>query len=121
MNPFDRIMINIGGQRLSARPIEFDFENGLPICATKFETTCPTCGQCVQFYGVVESVQCQDCLDKTIASDKLEINKNVIVVNLDRKKEMMERMKGREMEKIGKSPIPFVDPIALGLFSIDGD
>lgn len=50
VNVYERIDITVAGDRLTARPSEFSFDNdGNPTAAVRYETTCPKCGNLIDF------------------------------------------------------------------------
>jgi len=49
-SPYDRVEIIFHGEKLTARPIEFLYDDkGMPMSAIKFETVNPATGQMTQF------------------------------------------------------------------------
>jgi PHP family Zn ribbon phosphoesterase len=111
MNPYDRISIQIGEYELTARPIDFIFENEEPKLATQYETTCPSCSNMIQFYPETKtSVQCPTCgygkvISEVVRVDKLEVIESGQVI-------------GRK-KPIVMAECPFIDPVELGLFNFD--
>lgn len=110
MGVFDRISITIGGWGLTARPVEFEYDKDKnPVSCIKYETTCPSCGNGVLFFGLDnDNVICPTCVGKVIPKDKVVINNRVQIIS----------------EEDLKKPVilednPFQDPIGLGLFKLD--
>lgn len=49
-NVYERINITVAGDPLTARPSEFSFDDdGNPTAAIRYETTCPKCGNLIDF------------------------------------------------------------------------
>lgn len=112
INPFERIELLVVGVKLSARPIEFEFDkNKNPIKATKYETTCPKCGDMIQFFGVKESVGCAAC--GAIATKVKIVEPSVII-----KHGAVARRKVNDQEQRG---CPFIDPVEVGVFKVEND
>lgn len=118
MNVYDRIDIVVAGNNLTGRPIEFILdEEGSPLEATVFETTCPACGQSLTFClsdarqkdGVMY-VACPQC---GAGTDTLpEVPQDTLVVTIA----------GQETEEprpaVIRSSCPFLDPIETGAFIV---
>jgi len=100
VNPFDRIELLVAGVKLSARPIDFDFDsNKNPIKATQYETTCPKCGNTIQFFGVKASVGCVSCgaTSVAVAESKVLIRHGAVTK--------------RKSDNQTQRGCPFIDPI----------
>ena len=51
-SPYDMIDIIVNGEEIRARPTEFEMDDDdMPVSATSWETTCPTCSQLLKFYA----------------------------------------------------------------------
>lgn len=69
-SPYDMIEVQIGSELVYARPIEWDTDpidnegkinDDEFIMPTKYETTCPNCGNMVHFKNGLCSVKCLEC------------------------------------------------------------
>jgi protein-arginine kinase activator protein McsA len=108
IGPYDRIELLVAGVKLTARPIEFEFDVGKnPIKATRYETTCPKCGNLIQFFGVLKSVGCTSCG----ATEVKAIEPRVLI-----RQGVVTRRKSDNQAQRG---CPFIDPIEAGAFIID--
>ena len=126
MSVYDRIELIVAGkQKLSARPINFRYDDdGNPVEVTLYETTCPGCGNMIQFVPsqMVEKdglwyVGCFVCNKGFVEPEKsapeLVVEPEVIV-----------RPSGQKLEK--ERPLvpvdrgcPFIDPIEVGIFEAE--
>lgn len=113
--PFDRLIVVIAGYELTARPIAFIYDNlNNPVDATLFETTCPECGNLIQFTrnDVINinnemHVNCVKCDYGAVKNRK----KDTIIIKTG--------TFGQQLvsEKIKVDDVcPFQDPIELGIF-----
>jgi hypothetical protein len=116
INPYERLDVVVVGNRLTARPIDFLYEDGKPVAATKYETTCPNCGSMLQFsveevigVGSDNYVGCHTCgegfvenntQEKPIVEDKI-----VIIQNMEFKK--------KDQPPVDRG-CPFIDPVEAG-------
>jgi predicted RNA-binding Zn-ribbon protein involved in translation (DUF1610 family) len=114
MNPYDRISIQIGEYELTARPIDFIFEDGEPKFANQYETTCPSCSNMIHFdkdeTTSKVNVQCSTCgygktVSDVVKADKLEVVAAGQIIG--------------QKKQLVQVECPFVDPIELGLFDFD--
>lgn len=117
MNPYERIEVMVSNMELlSARPIEFREQDGIPVEALRYETTCPKCGAMIQFSP--EDVTYKDeqgyigCLDCDGADYSKRVSDNtprsVIRVDSDGQNVSFTKYEDRGC--------PFVDPIKLEQF-----
>lgn len=108
-NIYDRIDVIIGGEKLTARPVEFEHDqDGNPVAVTKFETTCPLCGNAVQFSA-------PDTKPEEIVAVACDCKREPPVIAPPSRLRPM-------AEKVLEAPVyvcPFVDPLELGLMIID--
>jgi hypothetical protein len=125
MSLYDRIELIVAGtQSLSARPIDFEYDNdGNPINVIKYETTCPECGQMIVFEpseivirNKVLYVGCSLCGKGHISNDE-------VVPVLARRPEIVVVPSGQRLELDRLSEVvdrgcPFIDPIEAGIFEI---
>jgi protein-arginine kinase activator protein McsA len=108
INPHDRIELLVVGVRLTARPIEFEFDSKKnPIKATRYETTCPKCGNLIQFFGVKESVGCTSCG----ATEAKAVESRVLI--------RQGAVTKRKSDNQAQRGCPFIDPIEAGAFTMD--
>jgi hypothetical protein len=119
MGPYDRIDVVVAGlEELTARPTKFETDDdGNPTLAIEFETTCPSCGEVINFiveeimqHGGKSHVNCPNCQTNYIDEYK------------DKKPDISVRMGGQKIDKEKprqekKGPVcPFIDPIEEGMF-----
>jgi hypothetical protein len=107
IGPHDRIELLVAGVKLTARPIEFEFDAGKnPIRATRYETTCPKCGDLIQFFGVMKSVGCTSCG----ATEAKAVESRVLI-----RQGAVTRRKSDNQAQRG---CPFIDPVEAGAFRV---
>ena len=107
---YRRIDIVVGGESLTARPIEFEYDNEEnPIKVLKYETTCPNCGQAIQF-ALSETIIINDISNVSCTCDanNKKIIKNTVEI----------KASGQESRfvKMAVQLVPFIDPIESGAF-----
>ena len=119
-NLWDRIEVIVSGrEKLTARPIEFKYDkDGNPTVVLRYETTCPICGELVQFNTTEmitkEGYQYINC--HCVKEIKTKTSVNVLMQRpgievLNDKKIVKKEVKVEEGHGC-----PFIDPIEAGLF-----
>lgn len=116
INVYDRIELVVVNMDLTARPIEFQFENEVPIAATKYETVCPACSSMIHFTlsdTIIKDdkiyLGCPHC-HKTPVAPKSGCQTTKIEPNMIFEK--------KERRGIIEKGCPFVDPLELGTFKL---
>ena len=148
-NLFDLIEVRFGTELIHARPFDFEAdEKGDLVKALKASTSCPFCGHgnevdLSSWHGGTISVKCVNCGagDEDFSEPEYSIDANSDTVYVDRKTEqaILEALEGvgsndgidisknnnsitidssEEVETL-KSGCPFVDPIQLGIYTLD--
>lgn len=111
-NPFERIEVVVSGkEKLTARPIEFEEVDGVPVRAIRYETTCPICGGMVHFApeDVIEGYIDCECLGQRPEPRRSPvIQQPAIEIRVVGQRTMLQQ----EPEPA----CPFVDPVELGDF-----
>lgn len=125
MSPYDRIELVVAGtQTLSARPIDFEFdEDNEPISVTRYETTCPECGQMIVFESVdvvvrdgVSYIGCNSCGKGHIPQDQpapVPVKQPEVVIAPSGQRLELERP-----PVIIDRGCPFIDPVEAGIFEL---
>lgn len=100
-SPYDRIDIMINGAQLTARPIEFEYdEKGMPSKAIRYETVDPVTSQMVQF-----------------SLSDIDISGNLVSQAATA---VRSSCGGAKLQSANRSIKPqFIDPIEAGFFRID--
>ena len=110
--PFDRKIIHVGSTVLYSRPIEFEYLDGVPISATKYEAICPKCSQMLQ-YNVIDIIQInkEEHIQCACGYGKIDVNKKC-------KKEKVKLDVSDEVKIVVNIDCPFVDPMVTGIFTV---
>jgi len=115
VNVYDRIELVVVNMDLTARPIEFQFENDVPVAVTKYETVCPACSSMIHF-TMDDTVtkdgkiylgcpHCRKMPAAPVPGQTTKIEPNMI-------------FEKKEKRGIIEKGCPFVDPLELGIFKL---
>lgn len=122
MSIYDRINIIAGGkEKLTARPVEFEYQDGEAVYVTKFETTCSKCGHMIVFedHDIVDRdgeqyVGCENCNSGFIEPDS-------IIHPIKSEGQIEIKVVGQKLKKqqtvVTDRGCPFIDPVDQGTFN----
>jgi len=110
-NPFDRVMVDVYGERLTGRPVEFEMDGeGNVVRALTYETTCPSCGGMVTFdAGITVGLEVVPVTCAACGPDASVSASGTVVQNVGQK------IIDPEEEGAAEQDV-FVDPVAEGSF-----
>jgi hypothetical protein len=118
MTVFDRIELHIGSEATTARPYDFVFDKHRnPIEAIMYETTCPDCGQCMQFNK--NEIKTDDGRAFVICGgcQKPPKFRPIVQIQIKDDGQHIENEHKRNLaEKMREEVTPWIDPIAAGIF-----
>jgi hypothetical protein len=115
---YSRVPIIIADIEFEARPVVFKMIDGVPVDIELYETVCPDCGSMIQFapdnkkYGDIFIVQCGACKRPS---------KEHVVENIGKVIEQTSNVSIQQEFKLASRELssPFIDPIEIGIFSVD--
>jgi len=118
------VEVRVGSQIVSARPVRWDEQDedgfghsvdGKEISAIGFHTTCPSCGELIDFDNVDLYLAIDDS-ENNLSCGACGAGNKKLETQADSPKEEIQDRKEIEIKSAG-----FIDPIAEGLFDVEID